>query len=224
MTLSSTTHRFLQVLAQSDAFPMTHLLTGWFASLYFRFRTVGLEHIPRKGPFVLACNHVSFLDPYLCGMGCRTREVGFMAKEELFRIPVFSWFIRTSGAFPIKRGTYDSDAFSVFFDRIRDGRPVTVYPEGTRSLDGGLQRGKRGIGMLLHKAKVPVLPAYLHGSYQAWPKGRRLPRPHRVTLFIGTPVPLDELMQAPPSREVQQAVSDRVMKAIAGLRDESTSV
>lgn len=218
MSLASTTHRILQVLARSDAFPVTQLLTGWFASLYFRFSTVGLENIPREGPFVLACNHASFLDPYFCGCGCRVREVGFMAKEELFRVPVFSWFIRVSGAFPIKRGTYDEGAFSVFFDRLREGRPVTVYPEGTRTLDGQLHRGKRGVGMLLHQAKVPVIPAYLKGTYQAWPKGQALPKPARVTFHIGERVPLDDLMAAPADKKVQQAVSDRVMDAIAAIR------
>ena len=219
MSIASATHRFLQVLSGSDAFPVTHLVTGWFSSLYFRFATVGMENVPREGPFVLACNHVSYLDPYFCGYGCRVREVGFMAKEELFRVPVFSWFIRISGAFPIKRGTYDGDAFAVFFERLREGRPVTVYPEGTRSVDGELHRGKRGIGMLLHKAKVPVIPVYLQGTFRAWPKGRALPKPCRVTMHIGPRVPLDDLMEAPAERKVQQAVSDRIMEAIADIRD-----
>ncbi len=218
MSIASITHRVLQKLAGSDAFPVTHLLTGWIAALYFRFSTKGMEHLPKEGPFVLACNHASYLDPYFCGMGCRTREVGFMAKEELFRIPVFSWFIRISGAFPIKRGTYDGDAFAVFFERLREGRPVTVYPEGTRSLDGNLQKGKRGIGMLLYKAQVPVIPAYLRGTHEAWPKGRAWPSPRRVTMHIGEQVELSDLMAAPDQRMTHQSISDRVMEAIAALR------
>jgi 1-acyl-sn-glycerol-3-phosphate acyltransferase len=218
MSIASATHRLLQLLARSDAFPVTHLFTGWFAALYFRFGTRGLKNVPREGPFVLACNHASNLDPYFCGMGCRTREVGFMAKEELFRIPVFSWFIRISGAFPIRRGTYDDDAFAVFFQRLREGRPVTVYPEGTRTRDGGLQRGKRGIGMLLYKARVPVLPAYLQGTRESLPKGRLLPRPRRVTLHIGTPVPIADLLDGPDERATHQAISDRVMDGIAALK------
>lgn len=200
------------------SFPKLRVTTTWLIELLFKTRSYGLENIPAEGPFVVAANHASFLDPYLIGYTSIQRQVGFMAKEELFRVPIFGWIIRHCGAFPVKRGTLDPQAIQQFHDFLHSGKPLVVFVEGTRTLDGNLQPAKKGSGMLLYNAKVPVIPAYIDGTFQAWPKGKLFPRRHPTSVTYGPPIDLEDLYQGEPARETYSRIATRVTEKIAALK------
>ena len=200
------------------SFAKTRFFAAWLIHLLFRTRTSGVENIPGAGPFVVAPNHASFLDPILIGYTIREREVSFMAKEELFRVPFFGRYIRQYHAFPVRRGQWDRDAVQKFQDFLKSGTPIMIFPEGTRTLTGELQAAKKGVGMLLYNARVPVIPAYIKGTFQAWPKGKIFFKPGKTSVHYGAPVPLDDLYQKEPGKPVYLEIVNRIMENIARLK------
>lgn len=185
--------------------------------LLFRLRSRGREHVPRTGPVLLAANHSSYLDPPLVG-GCAPRPVHFLAKAELFGVPFLGRLIRGLNAHPIRRGASDPGAIRLAVKILADGHALLVFPEGTRGPEGVLREPKGGVGMLAALSGAAVVPVYVQGSGQAWPRGVKLPRPARITVTFGPPL---RFRQADGSarREHYEAASRDIMAAIARLRD-----
>lgn len=134
--------------------------------IFFRVEIRGRENLPPVGSgFVLCCNHLSFLDPVVMGIGVgKDRKLVFMAKEQLFKNPIFGAIIRKLGAFPVSRGKKDKTALIVAERRVREGRILALFPEGTRSLTGKLLKPKSGIAVIALKTNADVLPAAIHYS------------------------------------------------------------
>jgi len=200
------------------SFPKLRLTTTWLIDLLFQTKGHGLGNIPPIGPFVVAANHASFLDPYLIGFTSKERQVGFMAKEELFRVPIFGRIITYCGAFPVKRGGIDEAAIQQFHDFLHSGKPLVLFVEGTRTLNGELQKPKKGSGMLIYNARVPVIPAYIDGTFHCWPKGKLLPRPGKTSVTYGPAVKLDDLYREKAEKTVYAKIADRVMESIDVLK------
>jgi 1-acyl-sn-glycerol-3-phosphate acyltransferase len=131
--------------------------------LFYRYHIEGAENIPKTGGAIISPNHMSFFDPPLAGAAMK-RPLYFMAKKELFDIPVFGWTIRQTNAFPVKRGVQDMSAMRHAFSLLEEGHLLLMFPEGTRSKDGKLSKARAGAGMVACHAQVPLIPVKLENT------------------------------------------------------------
>ena len=186
----------------------------------FRLESTGRENIPATGPVLLVANHSSLLDPPVIG-GAAGRQLTFLAKAELFEIPGFGGLIRRLNARPIRREGVDPGALRTAMRALADGQAVLIFPEGTRGDEGVLRPAKAGAGMLAVLSGAPVVPVYVKGSGHAWPRGRRVPRPRKVTVTFGEPLRFDG-ERGGDRKQRYEIASREMMKAIARLRDGTT--
>lgn len=185
--------------------------------MLFRLRGRGQEHVPAAGPVLLVANHSSVLDPPLVG-SVTPRPLSFLAKAELFEIPLFGALIRRLNARPVRREGADPAALRLGLKILEAGGVLLVFPEGTRGDESTLRPAKPGAGMLAVLSGAPVVPVYIEGSGRAWPRGRSWPRPARVTVTFGPR--LQFAAGANTSRkELYEAASRAMMAAIARLKD-----
>ena len=159
--------------------------TTCLASIY-GLRSSGRENIPDSGPLLLVSNHLSHLDSLVLGI-LLNRPLNYMARSTLFFWPLGP-FIRSLGAFPINREGMGAEGFKETLRRLRSGGIVTLFPEGTRTPDGELAELKPGIARLVIKAKVPIIPAAIAGTFESWPRTSALPRPHPLRIHFGQPI------------------------------------
>lgn len=203
-------------------------LAGWTTArlvfrIYFRAQYFNVQRMPASGPVILASNHLSFLDPPLIGAGLH-REIGYLARESLFRYPVLGWLLREWGAVPIDREGSSLSGLKAILDQLAAGKPVLLFPEGTRSRDGQLQHARSGIGLAVIRSGVPVLPVRVFGTYQAYGRHHRFPRPKRVAMKCGRLLTFEalrtETQNCPKNRlkEIYQEVTQQIMAAIAALQ------
>jgi len=197
--------------------------------LLFRLERVNPGLVPATGPVLIVSNHVSVLDPPLVG-GSAPRPLFFMAKEELFRIPLLGRLIRALNARPVRRDGSDMRALKAALALLREGRAILVFPEGTRGEEGQpLREGKPGVGMLAVLSGAPVVPVYVSGSGYALPRGRALPRPGKVRVTFGPPLIFKAEGKTEGKRagdegrkEAYREAAQEMMRAIAQLREQQT--
>lgn len=178
--------------------------------------SIGQENIPETGGVILCPNHISYVDPPAVGSGMR-RQVHFMAKEELFKIPVIGGIIARAGSFPVRRGFADRKALKRAMDLLNEGRVVCLFPEGTRSLDGKLKDPELGVALIALKTGAPVVPVALIGTSEVLPADARRPHRHRCTIVYGSPIRFDNLAGS-ADRGAMEEIGRRIMSAIAKLR------
>ena len=191
----------------------------WYLRIRHKFEVVGLENVPREGGGLIACNHVSFLDPPAVGGAIRFRQTYFMARDTLYKNKWAAWWLRNCGVIALDRSRGDLAALKGAVKFLSSGKLVCLFPEGTRSEDGTLQEAKGGIGFLIAKSGVPVIPTYIKGSYEAWPAGAKRANSHKITLTFGKPIEAAEFQALGKGREGYEAAAALVMKNIADLRD-----
>ncbi len=198
------------------------VLLGPLLRLLFRPRTEGTDNIPAAGGAVVAANHVSFLDPLLLPLVVPGRRVMFLAKAKYIDKPYLGWFLRGVGVIPVTAGEPGGggDTVSAGVAAVRAGHLVGIFPEGTRSPDGRLRRGKTGVARIALEAGVPVIPAGISGTDRAFPRGARLPRPLPVRIRFGPPVVLGGAGGDAPDAAGARRATDEVMAAIGRLRGE----
>lgn len=163
------------------------LLSLLLLKLFFGFRIEGKRNIPKHGGFILASNHVSNIDPVALGAAC-PRMLSYMAKEELFRSPVFSWLLSKVGAFPLKRNTVDIWAMKEAIKRVKEGSGLLLFPEGRRRRENQAQKVLAGAGYLALKCNVPVIPAFIKGTDLALPPNARFFRLYNISVKFGRKV------------------------------------
>lgn len=187
---------------------------------YFRWlhglEVRGLENVPREGGCILAANHSSLLDPPLLGCAIRWRVVHYLAKDALFR-GLLGWLLPRLGTVPLDRSRGDVAALRRAIGILQNGGALGLFPEGTRSSDGRLQPAKSGVGFLVARARVPVVPAWLRGTREALPKGARWPRFRPVAVEYGRPITPDEIAAEGAGREAYERIAALIMARIAAL-------
>jgi 1-acyl-sn-glycerol-3-phosphate acyltransferase len=182
--------------------------------VYFRGRIYGAEYVPRQGPLIVVSNHASDFDPPIVS-NCVGRPVAFMAKEELFRVPILSQAIRWYGAYPVKRGVGDRAALRAALAMLESGWATGVFLQGTRTPDARITDPKLGAALIAAKIQAPLLPVSLWGTQAILRKGSVIPRCVPITVRIGKPIP-------PPvstERAVLESVTWRCTEAIMTLHD-----
>jgi 1-acyl-sn-glycerol-3-phosphate acyltransferase len=201
---------------------------GWcgFRALYkfyFRWRVYNPERVPLSGPVILASNHASFLDPPLVGAGIR-RGINYLARDTLFRYPGIGWLLRNWNSVPVDREGGGAAGLKAILDRLLEGGAIILFPEGTRSRDGQLQPARSGIGLTVIKSQAAVVPVRVFGTYEAFGRHVRIPRPHRVMVKYGRPMDFtalrDEARTCSRARlkDIYQQVADEIMAAISRLQ------
>ena len=178
---------------------------------YFRLQTHGGENVPQSGPVLIVSNHASYFDPPLVS-NCVRRPVAYMAKEELFDVPVLAQIIKLYGAYPVSRGNADRAAIRSALQCLENGWAVGIFLEGTRTPDGRIHDPKRGAALIAAKAKVPLLPVSLCGTEQILKKGSIVPRVVPITVRIG------KLIDAPSSSNKEEL--ENVTKQCAAVINE----
>ena len=187
-------------------------LARWLFILGFDVRVRRPLHAPPAGGFILASNHQSYFDPPLLG-SCLRRPVSFMARDTLFRHPLFGGLIRGVGAFPVRRDGVGKERLKEAVRRLKAGAAVVVFVEGTRTRTGEIGEIRDGAGLLSRLAGVPVVPAALDGTYRAWPRGRSFPRPSRVRVAFGQPIPAERFRKDPEGGRLELETSIRSLHA-----------
>jgi len=191
-------------------------LAAAFYRLLFRLEVRGAEHVPTVGPAMIVANHSSVLDPPVVAVAA-PRPLHFLAKAELFSIPLFGRLIRAVNARPVRRGGSDPRALREALRILKSGKALLVFPEGTRGPEGVLREGRAGAGMLALQSGAPVIPAYIQGTGKALPRGRRLPRPVKVRVSFGPPLSFGE-SDGEHRKERYLRASGEMMAAVAQLK------
>ncbi len=200
-------------------------LSYWLGHRFFRelarglfdYRVVGAEKLQFSGPAIIACNHVSFLDPPLVGIAFDEMIYSF-ARKTLFDHPLAAMILRSWQVLAVDRDKPDAASLKATIRLLREGNKVLMFPEGTRSYDGVPQSGEAGVGLFIAKSKAPVLPVRLFGTYEAYPRNAKFLRPAKVTLVIGDLWQPDLKSYTETGKELYQVLADEVMHRIAELR------
>jgi 1-acyl-sn-glycerol-3-phosphate acyltransferase len=189
---------------------------------YFRWRVFNPERVPRTGPVILAANHTSFIDPPLVGSGL-TRDINYLARESLFRFPVVGAILRSWNAVPVDRDGGGAKGLKIILGRLLAGGGIILFPEGTRTKDGNLQPARSGIGLTVIKSAAPVVPVRVFGTFAAYGRNHKFPRPKKVAVKYGMPLNFEKLRAEAKVcskarlKEIYQEVADEIMAAIAKL-------
>lgn len=187
------------------------LLCRMMFILPYRGRAFRTDRVPVEGGVLLLANHQSYLDPLFSALAL-SREVSFMARASLFGNFAFSWLIRSVNAFPVKRGAADVGAIKETLRRLKAGRAVLLFPEGTRTRDGSIGPMEQGVAVLAKRARVPIVPVLVDGAFEAWPRGRKLPAIGLpIGVYYGKPI-ASELVGRMTPQEVVDLVRARLVR------------
>jgi 1-acyl-sn-glycerol-3-phosphate acyltransferase len=199
---------------------LKYILLGPLLRLVYRPKAGGLDNIPSTGPVILASNHLSFIDSLFIPLLIKRRLV-YLGKADYFDSWRTRWFVRACGVIPVRRegGSAAEDAIQTGIQALNDGNLVAIYPEGTRSPDGRLYRGKTGVARMALEAQVPVIPVAVEGTDEIMPIGMKFPRtiPGRVRVQFGRPLLFDRHYDQPKDRFVLRSVTDEIMYEIMML-------
>lgn len=195
-----------------------HYIITVIYDMCFRGEIVGLENVPKDGPFLVASNHASHLDPPI--VGCHIpRQMAFFARKTLWNGKFATWWLDGVGAIPVDRDGSDVSAIKNVLRTLQAGKAITLFPEGTRSPDGTLQPAKPGVGMIACRSRAPVLPARIFNSHIAFGRDGRLRPGTRVSVVYGRLLQPADYDDPKAGKDRYQRASEKIMAAIADLRE-----
>ncbi|KAB2971509.1 MULTISPECIES: lysophospholipid acyltransferase family protein [unclassified Streptomyces] len=205
---------------------LKYVLLGPLLRLVFRPRIEGLEHVPPTGAAIIAGNHLSFSDHFLMPAILK-RRITFLAKKEYFTGPgikgrLTAAFFRSAGQIPVDRTGKEAGQAAIRegLGVLRKDELLGIYPEGTRSHDGRLYKGKVGVAVMALKAGVPVVPCAMIGTFEAQPPGKVIPNIHPVTIRFGKPLDFSRYAGMENEKAILRAVTDEIMYAILSLSEQ----
>jgi 1-acyl-sn-glycerol-3-phosphate acyltransferase len=211
-------NRSYQQVEMQPVYGFFHYLTTVLYDIGFRGEVAGLENLPAEGAFLLAANHASFLDPFLVGAQVQ-RQLAFFARKTLWKPGFASWWLDKVGTIPVDRdGGQALSAIKRVLRALENNRGLILFPEGTRTPDGALQKPKPGVGMIACSTQVPVVPVRIFGSYEALGKGRGVRLGTPIPIVFGRPISAAEYDDPAAGKERYQLASNRIMARIAALQ------
>ncbi len=196
----------------------------------YRFRVEGAHHVPRHGAVIFIANHQSYLDPMIHGLAVGDRIARPMAKEELFRNPIFGALLRALNCISVRSDGGNRDAVRTALDELAAGRAIMIYPEGSRSPDGSIKEFRRGVELLARKSGAPIVPMGIDGAFDIWPTGSKAPRLRgRIWAAIGpviSPAESATLFADAPAglEEIRRRVNQLMQHCRMRLRSHSSGV
>ncbi len=194
-----------------------HYLSGLVHSMWFRGEVVGTENFPTVGPFLIASNHASHLDPPMVGSQI-SKQMRFFARKSLWDNRLLAWWLDQVETISVERDSGDIGAIKKVLQALKEDRAVVLFPEGTRSQDGKLQKAKAGVGLMACKTGVPVVPCRVYGSFVAYGKGAKLPRfGAPITIVFGAPIPASDYDDPSAGKARYETAAQRIMNRIAAL-------
>ncbi len=197
------------------SYKIAYTLARIFFKCCFRLKIYGLEHF-RPGAAIIAANHTSYFDPPVLSISC-PEEVHFLARAPLFEVPLFGRLIRTLNAHPIARKASDAAIFRTMLELLSEGKKLILFPEGMRSKDGELLPFERGIAFLVQKAQCRIIPAYIRGTYEAWPRARKFPKLFgKIAVAFGSPIEWEE---GKDKKENQERIIVQTKQSIRNLKN-----
>jgi 1-acyl-sn-glycerol-3-phosphate acyltransferase len=187
------------------------------AKLFYQYEVIHPERLIENGPALIACNHESFFDPPLVSVAFR-RPIHFLARKTLFDNRWFGGLIRRLNALPVSQDRPDFTSLKRIIKLLQSGERVLIFPEGERSPDGSLGTGQPGVGLVIAKSNVPVLPMRLFGVYDIFPRHAKRPKLRgKLAIVVGEPIDFSEEIAAGKGKALYQELSDRTLEAIAAL-------
>ena len=180
----------------------------------------GLKNIPKKGPFIIAANHESYMDHLIivCTFTCRlNKKIHFLSKKEHFDNIFKKVWHNYAGAIPLDRQAGGKEALKLAVKALKQGKIIAIHPEGTRTLTGKLQKGKTGVTRLALSAEVPIIPVGLIGTFEILPKGKYIPKLKRAIMNIGKPIYFNKYYKKKITARLLRETTDNLMKEIAKL-------
>jgi 1-acyl-sn-glycerol-3-phosphate acyltransferase len=202
---------------------MKHIIVGPYVKAVYRAWVRGVENVPTSGPVIIASNHLSVLDSVFMPLEV-DRKVTFLAKSEYFTGTGFKGFITKVfmtgiGQIPIDRsgGKASEASLNTALQVLADGGVLAIYPEGTRSPDGKLYRGRTGVARMILESGAPVVPMVMVDTERAMPIGSKLPKVHRVGMVFGEPLDFTRYLGLESDRFALRAVTDEIMYELARL-------
>ena len=190
---------------------------------YFHWRAYNPCRVPSQGPVILASNHASYLDPTLVGAALN-RAIHYLAREDLFSMPLMGWVLHRLYVVPVDREGGGARGLKAILDRLHAGAAIILFPEGTRTRDGLIQRARAGIGLTVIKSSCPVVPVRVFGTFEAYGRQMRFPQPRRIAVKFGVPMDFSELRAEARVcskvrlKAIYQQAADEIMAAIAKLQ------
>lgn len=203
------------------AYRFTATLFFVFFKIFFRFKIINIEKIPKKGGVIVVSNHVSHLDPLVIGAAIRKRQSTFMAKSGLFKIPLIGAFVKTF-SFPVDRDIPQPSTIKEAVRRLKKGELIVMFPEGGRSKDGSILDAKRGTGLIAALSGAKVIPAYIDGTDTALPASAKFIRLSRIRIIFGDSIETknreSRRVESPTGRDFQERIGNDIMKEIRNLK------
>ena len=181
-----------------------------FCILFFRVRTYGRENVPDKGAFILVSNHQSYLDPIFC-VGPLKRPSSFVARDSLFSNWFFGPLISSVNAIPVKLGKADISAMRKVIGKLKEGRGVCLFPEGTRTYDGKIAPFRGGVGFLCRRGDAAVVPVVIDGAFECWPRHKKIFSPGSISVCYGKVITAEQVKNI-GDRKLAEVLTDTLRR------------